>query len=277
MKIKYEKQKGEIMKNKNVKILKSIYDKADEDTRLTRSRHGQLEFFTTMHYIKKYLKPNMKILEVGAGTGRYSISLAKEGYDVTAVEPIKSNLKVLKDEAKGIKNIKSYQGDALDLSRFEDNSFDIVLVLGPLYHLYNEKEQKQAINEALKVCKESGILMFAFIPIHNFVYGCGMEGYQSVVETIKENFTEDFKPRQFPEQGFTGFEIEDFKKLFKDFAFKPLHLVSTDSILDLEEDRKNFKMTDEEFEFFKKYHLATCENPTLQGLASHLLYIGKKK
>ncbi len=265
------------MKNKNEKILKSIYDKADEDTRLTRSLHGQLEFFTTMHYIQKYLKSNMKILEVGAGTGRYSISLAKEGYNVTAVEPVRSNLKVLKENAKGIINIKAYQGDALDLSKFEDNSFDMVLVLGPLYHLYDEKEQKQAINEALRVCTKNGILMFAFISIHSFIYDCGMEGYRSIVDEIKENFTEDFKPRQFPEQGFTGFEIEDFKKLFKNLAFKPLNLVSTDSIMSIEEDRKNFKMTDEEFEFFKKYHLATCENPTLQGLASHLLYIGKKK
>lgn len=264
------------MKNKNTEILNDQYSKISEDTRLTRSRHGQLEYFTTMQYIHKYLKLNMKILEVGAGTGKYSISLAKEGYDVTAVELVKSNLKVLKENSKGIKTIKSYQGDALDLSRFEDNSFDIVLVLGPLYHLYNEVEQKQAISESIRVCKNGGILMFAFIPIHNFVYGCGMDGDLSVVDTIKENFTDDFKPRQFAEQVFTGFEIKDFKKLFKDFPFKPLHLVSTDSIIDIEEDRKNFSMLDDEFEFFKKYHLATCENQTLQGLSSHLLYIGKK-
>ena len=265
------------MKNKNTEILNDHYSKRSEDTRLTRSRRGQLEYFTTMQYIHKYLKPNMKILEVGAGTGKYSISLAKEGFNITAVELVKSNLKILKENAKNVKNIKAYQGDALDLSRFEDNGFDMVLVLGPLYHLYNEQDQKQAINEAMRVCKKSGILMFAFIPIHNFVYGCGMDGGQSVVDTIKENFTDNFKPRQFAEQGFTGFEIEDFKKLFRTFTFKPLHLVSTDGIIDLEEDRINFSMTDEEFEFFKKYHLATCENPTLQGLSFHLLYIGKKK
>lgn len=263
-------------KNINKKLLTEIYNKAGEDTRLTRSRHGQLEFFTTMEYIHKYLKKGMRILEVGAGTGRYSISLAKEGYDVTAVELVKANLNVLKQNSKNLKNIKSFQGDALNLSKFKDESFDMVLVLGPLYHLYFEKDQQRAIDEAIRVCKKSGIIMFAFIPAHNFIYGYGMQANTSIVDTIKENFTEDFKPRQFPEQGFTGFEISDFKNLFKNKNFKPLHLVSTDSIMDLEEDRKDFNMTDEEFEFFKKYHLATCENPTLQGLSFHLLYVGKR-
>lgn len=263
--------------NVNKKFLTELYDKGNEDIRLTRSRHGQLEFFTTMEYIHKYLKTGNRVLEVGAGTGRYSISLAKEGYDVTSVELVKSNLKVLKENSKGIKNIKAYQGDALDLTRFEDDTFDMVLVLGPMYHLYFNTDQNRAIDEALRVCKENGIIMFAFIPIHNFIFSYGMKSTSSVVETIKENFTEDFKSRQFPEQGFTGFEIADFKKLFKSKNFKPLHMVSTDSIVDIEEDRNGFSMTDEDFELFKKYHLATCENPTMQGLSSHLLYVGRKQ
>ena len=263
-------------KNINEKFLNELYGNYDEDSRLTRSRHGQLEFFTTMTYIHKYLKKGMKILEVGAGTGRYSISLAKEGYDVSSIELVNSNLNILKQNAMGLKNIKAYQGDALDLSRFEDDTFDMVLVLGPLYHLYFENDQKRAIDEALRVCKKDGIVMFAFIPAHNFVYGYGMEEGNSVVEAIKENFDENFKTRHFPEQGFTGFEIDEFKDLFKGKPFKELHVVSTDSIMDLEEDRNGFVLSDEDFEFFKKYHLSSCENPTLQGLSFHLLYVGKK-
>ena len=67
-------------------MLRGFYDQADEDGRLRRSRHGQLEYCTTMAYIHRYAAPGAKILEVGAGTGRYSIALAKEGMDVNASE-----------------------------------------------------------------------------------------------------------------------------------------------------------------------------------------------
>lgn len=262
--------------NINKKAIVEFYDNYQEDARLTKSRHGQLEFLTTMHYIHKYLKSGMKILEVGAGTGRYSIALAKEGYEVTAVELVKSNLDVLKENAKGVKNLKALQGDALDLSKLKDSYYDMVLVLGPLYHLYNKADQTKAIDEALRVCKNNGILMFAFIPVYNFVVDYGMKSESSLIKTIKENFTDNFLPRQFPEQMFTGFNVDDFKKLFKQKQFKPLHMISADSILQIEEDRNDFAMTDEEFDLYFKFHLATCERPYLLGFSAHLLYIGKK-
>ena len=118
-------------------IVSSFYSQYDEDGRTTKSRHGQLEYCTTMSYIHRYASRQSRILEVGAGTGRYSIALAKEGMDVTAVELVESNLEVLRNNSKGMGNLKSFQGDATDLSRFPDNSFDVTLSLGPMYHLYD--------------------------------------------------------------------------------------------------------------------------------------------
>ena len=109
--------------SKRLEIVSSFYNEIDEDGRLNKSRHGQMEYITTMHYINKYAKEGAKLLEIGAGTGRYSIALAKAGYNVTAVELVENNLQVLKKNSEGIDNIQSYQGDALDLSRFADNSF----------------------------------------------------------------------------------------------------------------------------------------------------------
>lgn len=89
--------------SKRIEMLSSFYDDIDEDSRLDRSRQGQLEYLTTMNYIHRYAKAGVKILEIGAGTGRYSIALAKEGYNVTAVELVESNLEVLKTTASALK------------------------------------------------------------------------------------------------------------------------------------------------------------------------------
>ena len=116
--------------SKRIEILRSFYNNIDEDSRLNRSRQGQLEYLTTRNYIHRYARAGAKILEIGAGTGRYSIALAKEGYNVTAVELVESNLEVLKRNSTGIENIVYYKGDALNLDRFEDNQFDITLLFG---------------------------------------------------------------------------------------------------------------------------------------------------
>lgn len=76
-------------------IVTGFYDQADEDARLPKTRHGQLEYYTTMTYIHRCADKGSKVLEVGAGTGRYAIALAREGMDVTAVELAESNLKLL--------------------------------------------------------------------------------------------------------------------------------------------------------------------------------------
>ena len=112
-------------KNKYKNIIEEKYNNYQEDERFNRESQS-FEYRTTMYYIQKYLKKGDKILEIGAGTGRYSIALAKMGYDVTAVELDESNLKVLRENSKGLDNLKCYQGDVLNL-QFEDNSFDLVL------------------------------------------------------------------------------------------------------------------------------------------------------
>ena len=145
-------------------IVSDFYNQVkNEDTRLIRSRHGQLEHAVTMNYIHRYAAPGARVLEVGAGTGRYSIALAKEGMEVTALELVESNLEVLRQNGRGIDRLTACQGDAVDLSRFADETFDVTLVLGPLYHLYDAQDVHKAIDEAIRVTKKGGVLLFAFL------------------------------------------------------------------------------------------------------------------
>lgn len=258
-----------------IELINSFYDGYREDVRLEKSRHGQLEYLTTMHYIHKMIPKDAKILEIGAGTGRYSITLAKEGYDVTAIELAEKNIEILKQNSKEIKNIVSYQGDALDLGRFSDNSFDLTLVLGPMYHLYDEKDQHKALSEAIRVTKPGGVIMTAFLSIHAIMHDDYLQG--NFVEGFRENFTEDFRVKHFTEQLFTGFYIDEFEALFDALPVRHLTTVATDSILELAEMTKNFAMSDEDFELFTKYHLHNCERREYLGSSSHLLHICQKE
>ena len=132
---------NETKQMERTEIINEIYNSFSEDNRLKDSRQGQLEYAVTMNYIHKYLKRGDRVLEIGAGTGRYSIALAKEGYNVSSVELVENNLNVLKNNARGLDNIEAYQGDALDLGRFDDNSFDVTLSFGPMYHLFEAADQ----------------------------------------------------------------------------------------------------------------------------------------
>ena len=260
--------------SERIKFLNAFYSCIDEDARLNQSRQGQMEYITTMKYIHRYVTKNAKILEIGAGTGKYSIALAKEGYDITAIELVEHNIDVLKRNSADLKNLKAYQGDALDLSRFRDGEFDITLVFGPMYHLYDKADVNKAINEAIRVTKEDGIILVAFLSVYAVLFDNYLNG--SLIEGIKSNFTNEYSVRHFEEQLFTGYDIIEFERLFEDKNVEHLSTVAVDSILEFAEGRKDFTMSDDEFEAFTKYHLATCEKRELLGLSSHLLYICRR-
>ena len=260
--------------SKRIEIVSSFYDDIDEDSRLNRSRHGQLEYVTTMNYIQRYAKQGAKILEIGAGTGRYSIALAKEGYEVTAVELVESNLEVLRKNSIGIQGIISHQGDALNLGRFADNEFDVTLVFGPMYHLYDKDEVQKAIEEAVRVTKSGGAILVAFLSVYAILFDNYLNG--SFAAGVAENFDDSYNVKHFEEQLFTGYDIREFERLFETYDVAHMTTVAVDSILELAEGRKDFQMSDEEFEIFAQYHMTTCEKRELLGCSSHLLYICQK-
>lgn len=256
---------------KRIEILSSFYGQFDEDARLSSSRQTQLEFLTTMHYIRRHAPAGGKLLEIGAGTGRYSAALAKEGYDMTALELVEHNLRILK--SKGA-NVRAYQGDALDLSRFPDGSFDMTLSLGPMYHLYDPDQVRTAIREAIRVTKPGGVLLFAFLSIHAIMANNYLRG--NTAFGIRENFDEHYRVLHFPEQLFTGYEVSQFEALFRGFPVTHLTTAAADGILELASGRGDFAMSDEDFRLWTRYHLATCEKRENLGHSSHLLYLCQK-
>lgn len=255
-------------------IVGKYYNQYEEDGRLERTIHGRLEYATTMEYIHRYARKGSKILEVGAGTGRYSIALAKEGYDVTSVELVEKNLEVLRQNSKDLTNIQALQGDATNLKDIADDTFDVTLVFGPMYHLYEADEVHRAIDEAIRVTKKDGVIMFAFISAYAIMYSNYFYGNWATGQ--EENFTSDYKVRHFKEQLFTGYDIAEFEALFQEKAVTWLTTAGVDGLIEPIEHRGDFKIADEDFEKLSKWYLAMSDKRELLGSTNHLLYVCKK-
>ena len=145
--------------------LEKYYNKFKEDHRLT-TRHGQVEFRVSMKYILdfagQFLRSNneIKIADIGAGTGRYSVALSREGFDVTAVELVEHNLKILEGRHE---KVKCWPGDARNLSFLDDESFDITILFGPMYHLHTKEDRLKALTEAKRITKKNGFIFAAYV------------------------------------------------------------------------------------------------------------------
>lgn len=263
------------MINNRNEILNKFYNEiCDEDTRLD-PKHRQLEFLTTDRYVQKYLKPNCRILEVGAGTGRYSLYYASQGYKVNSIEYVQHNLDVLKSKITDNMNIVAEQGDAIDLSRFEDNIFDIVLVLGPLYHLYTEEEINKCINEAKRVCKNNDIMMFAYLPNDSIMISWALLKGHLKFGYDNKRFDQNFKIISEPSEIMRAFYIDELEKIMNSNNIEKINNISTSGVA------PHFRniidnLSEEEFEIWKNYHFSSCERKEVQGYSTHMLYIGKK-
>lgn len=253
-------------------ILNEYYNNYNEDERLIKDKAHQLEFITTTRFIEKYLKDGDRILEVGAGTGRYSINYAQKGYRVDSVELIKRNLDILKSKITDKMNINAIQGNCIDLSMYADNTFDITLVLGPLYHLYDEDDIQKAISEAVRVTKKGGKIFIAFLPSDAGILATFIK--RKNIKELKAIVDENWNMPKIPKEIFATYRIDEFQKMINNFKIKELELISTDGMPNIATYVNEFD--DEEFELFVDYHLKNCNRKELLGFSFHLLEIIEK-
>jgi len=255
--------------------LNNYYNNYDEDGRL-KTKHGLVEYLTTIKYIKKYLIEGMKICDIGAGTGRYSISLSSAGFKVDAVELVDSNIKVFKSNIEKSNHVTIRQGNALDLACFDNEQYDITLLLGPMYHLYNKYDKLSALKEALRVTKRGGILFVAYCIADASILGYGFKK-GNILELIKNSMLDpdNFKTTSTPCDIFELLRKEDIDELVAKFNVERLHYVAADGYTNhMRETIEN--MNNETFDIYMNYHFSICEREDMVGLTHHSLDVLKK-
>ncbi len=271
--------KKKLFKKQSVKTgnhLVDFYNRIDEDSRLL-SKHGKIEFLTTVKYIEKYLKNGMKIIEIGAATGRYSHYFAQKGFEVDAVELIEHNIEIFKTKTLPGENVTIKQGNAINLSEYADESYDVTLLLGPMYHLYTVEEQKKALSEAMRITKNGGYIFVAYCMVDPSVL-TGIFKNNKVRQSIDEGLidTETFETFFPPHGVFKLYTRDEIFELTEQLNAERLHFLATDGYA-LHMREVIDKMDNETYNLYLKYHFKTCERQDLVGISHHTLDVLRKE
>ncbi len=263
------------------------YSSFDEWGRLDRE---PIEFLVNRHHIQSNLPAQGRLLDIGAGPGKYSLALAELGYEITLADltPRLVEMAKLKAREAGLEHRFNgfHVADARDLSLFEDEQFDACLMLGPLYHLQLAEDRTKAVKELRRLTKKGGLVFAAFMsrvrhlttslmfpeawkPNHT------IQGVSDFLETGVFNHSDDGR--------FTGayyFDIDEIKPFMESNGFESLKLIGSGSIAGaMNSEQWNYwkKLGDEDFGQVMQILMKASESPYILGTSSHLLYIGRRK
>jgi 2-polyprenyl-3-methyl-5-hydroxy-6-metoxy-1,4-benzoquinol methylase len=267
----------------DVADIRSFYDRNVENEHGRLERHP-IERDVTWRFLDKYLPASGKILDIGAATGVYTIPLAKKGYSVTAVDFSPNLMETCKDRVRelGLRNrVTCLVADARDLSQVTDKDYDVVLLLGPMYHLVEETDRKKALAEAFQRMKPGGIIFSAFISRYGF--------WSDVMHTIPHyiEYQEDVrsvleggKDLEMPSWGPGGFRayfatVPEIYSLHEQQGFETLAVAGVEPA-GIAADDKYKKLTDTQRELWLDLMVEISTEPSLAGASCHVLYIGKK-
>ena len=242
------------------------YNKHPEDKRLLR-RHGIVEFETTMYHLRRFLHPDSFLLDIGAGTGRYTSALMAEGYRVKAVELVRRNIDVfLKREPTA----DVVQGDARSMPYIPDATADVTLLLGPLYHLIGDGEKLKALLEAKRVTKPGGLIFVAYLMNEYSILSYCFDEDRMGKLLEKGAVDRNFHIQADADELYDYVRLEDIDRLDSEAGLARVTIFSPDGAADYMRTRLN-RMSDDTFAHFLEYQKCISERPDLIGAGSHVV------
>lgn len=268
--------------SESIKVVKDYYDNnaAKEWERL---QTHNFEFEITSRFMKRYIKPGDKVLDIGGGPGRYSLFLANHGCNVTLFDLSDGNVAIAKEKAEEL-NVKigTVVGDARDVDNMVHETFDHILLMGPMYHLLLEEDRIKAVNASLKLLKPGGLIFISFIAMFSgiiyFMKYCP-EGLLDDSEALKDCLDALLAKNSYSGDGFTKAHFSEQSHILpfmEQFPLEKLHFFGQEGILAPCE--LNIMNQPEEVKnAWIDLAVNLCERDELIGYSEHIMYVGRKK
>lgn len=266
--------------------INAYYQSFDEDNRLAASASGRLEFEMTMKILLRHLPKNASILDLGGASGAYSFPLANLGHHMYLADLSEKHIRQAKEKLRSTPNENMVSCDvvnALDLHIYPDESFDAVLLMGPLYHLLEEGERETCVREVHRVLKKGGLVFAAFIPYLSGSIAI-VDRYCFAPEQVNaENLNHVFQTGQFNNNASVGFQegyyptVSEIEALFSNNGYQKIAVSSVRSFAYGREETIAQLPDAAMRETILQLAMSVCDQPEIVATCGHALYIGEKR
>jgi len=265
----------------DIRDIQAFYDSIPEKEHQRLEDH-QLEYDLTWRYFERYLPANGSILEIGAATGRYTVELAKRGYNVTAVDLSAELLTVCRQriaDAGLAGQVQFVVADARDLSQVTEKNYDAVLLMGPLYHLIVEADRQAALNQAVDRLRKGGVIFTAFLSRFGLLSDLirnKPEWIDNQVE-VQSVMNDGKRPEHFPRGGFRAYfmPISEIVPVHEVLGFETLTVAGVEPAVGADDERYN-QLEGEQRQRWLDVLYAVSAEPSIIGASKHVLYVGRK-
>lgn len=256
------------------------YENYKEEDRLTTNNARKIEFITTTRVFNELFKEHTRILDCAAGTGAYAFYFAERGYDVTATDITPRHIEIIRNNLTG-KNYKMDTSvlDATDMNVFDDETFDIVLNMGPFYHLITETKREKCLSESLRVLKKGGLIVTAYIPRYYVYQLMALTDQKYLDAALAEQIIQTGVLRHDDEKCFwtdtyysTKLEME---RIYKAHGIEIIDHFAQDGLTPLFSGKVD-SWNEEQFKTWSDYHYSVCREESILGASNHVIIVGRK-
>ena len=252
--------------------------------RLIKDAYRSLEFETTLHFLKKHFPKRGLILDAGGGPGRYTVTLAGQGYDMLMLDVTPANVEFARRQIKrsGVQHRVQavIEGSIVDLSRFADQTFDGVICLGgPLSHVVDKRRRDRAIRELVRVAKPGAPLAVSVmsrlsvlvVELTLFPEEVEMPHYQKLLNTGDYLGGYGFTACHF-------FLPEEFRAAFTARGVEVVEMVGLEGLSSNHRKELNrIAKNEKQWKIWQATHLKTCTHPAVVGMSEHMLIVARKQ